>query len=144
MPAPSLLFVVFCLPLLLIACEDDTEKTRASLLGRWELVKGFRNQKQTETLEGVFFQFGAEGKMTTNLPVGTEAPVGYELNQNEILQKSPQPVVYRIKSLNDSSLVLTMEMRGIPFEFQLQKVSSPPVESAPQDRLSHPADSLSE
>lgn len=78
--------------------------------------------------------------MTTNLPVGTEAPVGYELNQNEILQKSPQPVVYRIKTLTDSSLVLTMEMRGMLFEMQMRRA----VEPAPQDSLSQPADSLSE
>lgn len=143
MQARPLLLVISCL-LLFNACDDDTEKTRASILGRWELVAGFRNQKRTETLQGVYFQFDANGKMITNLPVGTEAPTDYDLRQNEILQKGQQPVVYYIKSATDSMLVLTAELRGIPFEFQLQKVAPPPVEPVSQDSLFQPADSLSE
>jgi hypothetical protein len=143
MSAPSFLFVFFSL-LLLASCEGDNEKTRASLLGRWELVKGFRNQKETETLQGVFFQFGADGKMTTNLPVGTSAPTEYELRQNQIVQKSPQEVVYSIRSLTDSSLVLTMEMRGVLFEMQMLRARPPAGEPTTQDSLSQPADSLSE
>ena len=142
MPSRSLLLVASCL-LLLLACDDDNEKTRASLLGRWELAKGFRNQKETETLQGVFFQFGADGKMTTNLPVGADAPTEYDLKQNEILQKSPQAVTYCIQSMTDSPLVLTMEMRGMLFEMQRQRAVLP-TEPAVQDSLSQPADSLSE
>lgn len=123
--------------LLLIACDDDSGKIQASIHGRWELVKGFRNQKETETLQGVFFHFDPDGKMITNLPTGADAPTDYELNKNEIHQKSPQPVVYKIQSVTDSTLVLAMEMRGILFEMQLQK-AHPPAETAPQDSLAQP------
>jgi hypothetical protein len=143
MPARSLLLVTFLLPLL-ISCDADNEKTRAALLGRWELVKGFRNQKETGTLEGVFFQFGADGKMMTNLPIGTGMPTEFELRQNEIVQKSPQEVVYRIQSMTSSALVLTAELKGMQFEFHLQKAAEPAPASPAQDTLSQPADSLSE
>lgn len=142
MSARPLLYIASCL-LFFAACDDDNEKIQASIQGRWELVKGFRNLKETETLEGVYFQFGADGKMVTNLPVGADAPTGYELKKNEIHQNSPQPVVYKIQSVTDSTLVLTMEMRGVQFEMQLQK-ALPPTEPAPQDSLAPPADSLSE
>ncbi len=128
----------------LAACGDDTVSTQSSIIGHWELTKGFRNKKETETLSGVYFQFGADGKMQTNLPVGAEVPTDYELKKNEIHQKSPQPMVYAIQSVTDSSLVLVMEMRGMQFEMQLKKSPPPPVESAPQDSLSQPSDSLSE
>ena len=126
------------------ACGDDAVGTaRSSVVGRWELTKGFRNKKETETLSGVYFQFGADGKMQTNLPVGADTPTDYELKKNEIHQKSPQPVVYSIQSATDTSLVLAMEIRGMQFEMHLKK-TPPPVESAPNDSLSQPSDSLSE
>lgn len=80
--------------------------------------------------------------MTTNLPVGADAPTDFELKKNEIHQKSPQPVVYKIQSATDSTLVLAMEMRGVQFEMQLKK-ALPPAETSPQDSLSQPSDSLS-
>lgn len=141
---PILLFT-YCLyaAFIFAACEEETDKTQALITGRWELVKSFRNQKETETLQGVFFQFSADGKMSTNLPVGADVPTDYELKKNEIHQKSPQPVTYFIQSATDSTLVLTMEMRGIQFEMQLQR-AEPPTESAPQDSLAQPGDSFSE
>lgn len=129
--------------LLFAACGGDNEKTQASIQGRWELVKGFRNQKETETLQGVFFQFGVDGKMITNLPIGVDAPVDYALQKNEIHQKSPQPVVYKIQNVTDSTLVLAMEMRGVLFEMQLKK-AQPPAEASPQDSLAQPSDSMSQ
>ena len=140
--SPRPLFLLASCLLLMAACVDDNPKKTFTIEGRWELVKGFRNQKETETLQGVFFQFGGDGKMTTNLPVGAETLTGYELKKNEIYQNSPQPVVYQIQSVTDTTVVLTMEMRGVLFEMQLQK--APPIaEPAPQDSLS-PSDTLSE
>lgn len=141
MASRSLPYIVSCL-LLLAACDDDSEKVQASIQGRWELVRGFRNLKETETLQGVYFYFGPDSKMVTNLPIGADAPTNYELKKNEIHQKSPQPVVYKIQSATDSTLVLIMEMRGVQFEMQMRK-ALPPVESAPQDTLALPADTLS-
>ena len=127
----------------LAACGDDTASTQSSITGRWELIKGFRNQKETETLTGVFFQFGADGKMQTNLPVGADAPTVYELRRNEIHQKSPQTVTYFIQNVTDTTLVLAMEMRGMQFEMHLRKAVPAP-EPPPQDSLTQPADSLSQ
>ena len=127
----------------LAACGDDNVNTQSSITGRWELIKGFRNQKETETLTGVFFQFGADGKMQTNLPVGADLPTGYELKKNEIHQKSPQAVTYFIQNVTDTTLVLALEMRGMQFEMHLKK-AVPTTEPEPQDSLTQPADSLSE
>ncbi len=136
----SLIFLLW----LFAACEDDTiKKTQTLVYGRWELAKGFRNQKETETLQGVFFHFGTDGKMTTSLPVGADAPTEFELNKNEILQKSPQPVTYRIQSATDSTLVLTMEMRGMQFEMHLVKSDTLSEGDFQPDSLAAPDDTLS-
>jgi len=138
----NLLLIASCF-FLLTSCDESNEQLQASIVGRWELSKGFRNQKETETLAGVFFQFNDDGKMTTSLPVGADTPTDYEVKKNQIVQKSPQPVTYSVKEVTDSTLVLTMEMRGVQFELQLQK-ALPPVEPVPQDSVFQPSDSLSE
>lgn len=108
--------------LLCVACEEDVQRFRLLLNGRWELAKALRNQKQTETLSGVYFQFGEDNKMLTNFPAGPEEFGAFQLKQREIIQNFPaQMVRYQIKGLNDTSLILTTEMRGSLFELQLRK-----------------------
>ena len=120
--------------LALYSCEDTSEKTQASIIGHWELVKALRNDHETGTLQGVYFDFGADGQMQTNLPVGPEAPVAYEVDKKSIIQKSPQPIRYEAAVLEDSTMVLKMEMRGMTFEMHLRKAEAP----KPVDTLSTP------
>jgi hypothetical protein len=128
--------------LALLACDGDTEKTQDALLGRWTLVKAFRNQRETRTLEGVFFEFGADGKMVTNLPVGAENPTDYEVEGKNIRQKSPTPLRYTVKGHSDSTLVLEFALRGFNFELQLQRgAASTAPEEAPPLAPTMPSDS---
>lgn len=125
---PCLLFVFYLtIPLVFAGCEEDTtELNRAALQGRWELTKGFRNKQATATLSGIYYEFDPAGKMKTNLPVVQEVFMDYELKRNTLVQKSAKPVNYQIIQLNDSTLVLSTELRGIPFELHLHKMSPPP------------------
>lgn len=116
--------------LLLTSCENETEKTQSTLVGRWQLTKGLRNKNATQTLQGVYYQFGADGKMQTNLPIGADTPTDYTVVKNDIEQKSAQPVTYHIQTLTDSTLVMTLEMHGVPFEFHFRRApesSAPPL-----------------
>lgn len=117
--------------LLLPACENPTEKNQASLIGHWELTKALRNQRETGVLAGITFDFGPDGQMSTTLPV-TPAPLTtpYTVEKDDILQRLPVPLRYHIQSLTDSTLVLTLEMRSVPFELQLRR-ALPPVLSPP-------------
>ena len=120
----SSFYWVCCLlaALLCFACEEDAPQIRLLLNGRWELAKALRNQKQTETLSGVYFQFGEDNKMLTNFPSGSEEFAAFELKRREIIQNFPAQLVrYQIKGLSDTSLILTTEMRGALFELQLRK-----------------------
>lgn len=125
--------------LLATACTDTTEKNRAALLGHWELTKALRNQRETGLLANIFFDFEPDGKMLTNLPVAPEpSATDYEVAGEEIVQKLPQPLHYRIQTLNDTVLVLGLEMRSIPFELQLRRAEKP----APVLDISPEQDSL--
>ncbi len=118
---PFLLFPLLLPFLLITACVDDPKINSLSVEGRWELVRGLRNGQETGTLSGTYFQFGADGKMITNLPVGPEVSVDYEQSKSTIYQKSASPIEFLIRSLNDSSMVLGFELRGMQFELFLRR-----------------------
>lgn len=124
---PRVLPVLFCLfaSLTLFSCEDTSEKTQAAIIGHWELTKALRNDRETGTLQGVYFDFGADGMMQTNLPVGVEQPVEYDVDQKEIVQKSTQQIRYQALTLEDSILVLSFDMRGMTFEMHLRRATPP-------------------
>jgi hypothetical protein len=108
----------------LFSCVDESDQKNKSLvIGRWELDKAFRNNKQTETLAGTFFEFNESGKMSTNLPVGQETITDYEVKGTEIRQKGTKTLKYNIQSLTESQMILQIELRGMPFELQLNRMA---------------------
>lgn len=126
---------------LVSSCNDETKNNSLALIGRWEIVQGFRNQRPTATLGGTYFQFSEDGKMQTNLPIGPEEPMEYSVSRNEIRQKSTPPIKYTIQSLSDSMLILNMELRGMQFEMHFLRASEPaegtlpPVTEGEEDTL---------
>jgi len=125
----------FSCTLFVLSCDDETKSNNLALIGRWEIVQGFRNQRQTETLSGTYFRFGDDGKMITNLPIGPEEAMDYTVSHNEIRQKSTPPIKYIIQSLSDSTLVLDLELRGMQFEMHFQRAEASPLPEPVQDTL---------
>lgn len=110
------------------ACDKKSEVNRQKLIGDWQLVKGFKNDKETGLLEGTTFSFSEAGEMTTNLPIGVESPAPFEVEKDILHQKGRHTIDYTIKNCTDSLLVLALKMRGIDFELHLAKFV-PPVDS---------------
>ena len=117
----SLAFLCMPLAIFLPSCDDEAKNNSVALIGRWEIVQGYRNQKPTETLAGTYFQFGDDGKMQTNLPIGPEEPMDYSVGKQEIRQKSVPPMKYSIQNISDTSLVLGFQLRGMQFEMHFRR-----------------------
>jgi hypothetical protein len=49
----------------------------------------------------------------------------FEFSKNVIRQKSNKVLEYHIDQINDSILVLGIELRGMPFELQLRRAVVP-------------------
>ena len=127
----AILLLAFSCSVFFTSCEEPAPDLGPSLIGRWEIVKGYRNDKQTETLTGTYFEFDAAGSMVTNLPVGPETKVNYELNKDVIRQECTPPVEYKIQDLNDSTLVLGLELRGM--QFTMHFLRAPELPPAPPE-----------
>jgi hypothetical protein len=120
-PTTTILFLVIGL---FWACNDASEQAKIQLPGRWQIISALRDGNPTETMNGAVFEFGQDGKMLTNLPIGAEVPMPYTLEKMTITQQSNEPVTYTIAEISDSTLVLQMTLRGIPFELQLRRPES--------------------
>jgi hypothetical protein len=114
---------------MLNACKGKQSKTddKSTLIhGRWELSKAFRDDSETQTLVGTFFEFGEDGNMRTNLPVQTEESAPYTLEPNWIKQGGSVPLDYSIKLLSATELVLILDLQGIRFEMIFAKAKANP------------------
>ncbi|MCB0585811.1 MAG: lipocalin family protein [Phaeodactylibacter sp.] len=111
--------------LLGFSCNSEPENQQGMLLGRWELKEATRNGNPTESLSDLYFVFNADGSMNTNLPVpGMMEETRYKLDGSTIYQYSdslPDEVNYHIDKIEDSTLVLSTELRNFHFSFVLHK-----------------------
>lgn len=113
---------------LLMSCGTDTtvRDQKATLVGRWLLVEGQRNGKVTDSLRDTYFEFTADDKMSTNLPIkgGMNSP--YDIVENAIVQTivNDIQIKYQIVELTPEVLKLTTNLRGFDFVFSMEKEKS--------------------
>lgn len=103
------------------ACGDDSAVSGdATVSGSWKLKRAMRNNMETETLDGLFYQFNDDGKMVTNL-MSDEATEGtYVWEGTELSTEGVSlPLTYEVKELTDSTLHLQSKYRGYQFNFEL-------------------------
>jgi len=114
--------------LLLVACGSDNSATQQKdmLIGRWDLTEGQRNGKVAESLRGTYFEFMADDKMSTNLPIkgGMNSP--YVIEDGVIKQTiiNDIKINYTIVQLTEETLQLTTTLRGFDFVFALAKAET--------------------
>ncbi len=99
---------------------EEKDRTAALIQGHWELKTAFRNDKETETLSGIYFDFKSGDKMFTNFNLsGEEKEMTFELKDQSILAGIGNG--YKIESITAENLVLTTKMRGYKFKLDLEK-----------------------
>jgi hypothetical protein len=120
------IFISFILSLgVMGSCTEEPEKTQdysAALLGKWELKKAFRDNKETTTLDNTTFEFTENGELTTNFNLNGELATNpYELAGNKINQKGAENTTYQIQKADSSNLTLTTSLLNINFRLVLEK-----------------------
>lgn len=88
---------------------------------QWIIEKAFRNEKITESLSGLYFDFQRGGELATNLN-GADERLKWVLQGEDVLALEGQEKVFlHIASLSDSTLVLDTKLQGYNFRFQLRR-----------------------
>ncbi|HRW76287.1 MAG: hypothetical protein H6568_13890 [Lewinellaceae bacterium] len=96
--------------------------------GRWDLMTAYRNDRETQTLNGTFFSFSAGQSMATNLPLPANSPSEgpflvskYALRQDTIDVTGLFPFQMVIQQLDSSVMVLTTTINQQTFRFDLSR-----------------------
>jgi hypothetical protein len=115
-------YTLFLLSFLMQGCHNK-EAIISNLSHKWLLDKGFRNEKETDSLSGLYFEFQKSGEVVTNLN-GQDERLSFSLNGEDIiaLQGTSDEVFLNIKKLSATNLILQTRLQGYNFTFELLKV----------------------
>jgi len=114
-------FTLICLLSFFIQGCHNKEAILNNLSHRWLLDKGFRNEKETDSLAGLYFDFNTSGEVTTNLN-GQDERLTYKLDGEDIIELAgTEGVFLNIIELSETKLVLQTDIQGYTFKFVLLK-----------------------
>ncbi len=92
-----------------------------NLSHKWLLDKGFRNEKETDSLTGLYFDFNTSGEVTTNLN-GQDERLTFKLNGEDVIElNGTESLFLNIVELSEAKLVLQTNIQGYTFKFELLK-----------------------
>lgn len=112
------LFVFLTLGIFATGCKS--KETNAQLLhGQWTLKEGFRNNKASSMLDGIFLNIDSE-QIETNY-LGQIETGTYELEDDNILISTSKKTKFQIVQLTENNLELKASIMGIPFRFIFEK-----------------------
>lgn len=121
------------LAMLSTSCQSPTEAPVWSsypelIRGRWELVTAFRNDRETQTLGGTFFNFSNQQSFTTNLPIPVNSgPDGghfvskYLFVNDTILLSGQLPLQFIIEKLDSQAMIMSTTINNQHFRFDLSR-----------------------
>ncbi len=115
------LFILICILSFFIQGCHNKEAIFNNLSHRWLLEKGFRNEKETDSLAGLYFDFDTSGEVTTNLN-GQDERLTYKLDGEDIIELAgTEGVFLNIIELSETKLILQPDIQGYTFKFVLLK-----------------------
>ena len=120
----QLFLPLICLLTFCWSCTEDMEtKENLDLIkGRWEVKEAFRNNKLTETMDGIYFNFRSDGKMVSNFNLrvaDVENP--YILKKDMITEEGKEKRSFKIEDLESSNLTISTKYQGLDFRFKMEK-----------------------
>ena len=110
----SLLFLAACGP----DPSPDIDEA-AQLEGRWVIEEAQRDQVKTGNLDGLYFDFGADGTFRTNLPPGEQEGQWVREADEIVTSGVAPPNEFTIEYLDAEELNLKAEFQGAYFEMAL-------------------------
>ncbi|MEK7253871.1 MAG: hypothetical protein AAB316_03945 [Bacteroidota bacterium] len=109
------------------ACKNEQPPAQTFdqklLPGRWEVLQAIQNGRETDRMNGLFFEFQPEGRMLTNFTVVSQEHE-YDFDGSKIKQESEPPLTYLVESLSDTLLSMSFSFRESPFQLTLRKAQA--------------------
>lgn len=115
--------------LFFVKCKE--EQNIQKLSGTWHFNTVFRNQKETKTLEGGYFEFISDSIMQSNV-LQTVKPIPYDYDGSKIILYADETYEFTISKHTNDTLIVTGFMNT--FEMKFIMTSSISIDSTLFDR----------
>jgi hypothetical protein len=110
------------------ASESPFARYSEHITGEWQLVTAYRDEQETRSLDGTFFNFSADQAMETNLPLGGPLSAGnlkasYKLLSDSLVMNpgSLPTQTFHISVLDSQYLIMTTMIQNQAFRFDLER-----------------------
>ena len=112
---PSLVFIC-----VFVACKkNETSIQLSQIQGKWNITHAFRDGNRTESVTEGYFSFGANSIFETNIP---GLPNGQNFDfKDGTLQIHGDTCHYQFTNVTDSTAIMKVAIRKMPFMFELKK-----------------------
>jgi hypothetical protein len=120
MKTSSCLYLFLAGSLFLGCTGGANSKKREILTGDWSLEAAFRDDEETQTLDGLFMTFEKDGTVRTNIESVTDEYV-YEIVADKLILESDKILEFTIQELKDSSLILVTRINKSEFKLWFVK-----------------------
>ncbi len=133
----NLLFKVLILGLVFFSfgCKEKVLKPSA-LPGYWKLQKATRENQATTTLDNTWLEFSGN-QANTNLPLGIGETLTFSTKNDLLTLKGVGEQTFQVLAMDDSTMQLSFETRGIEFKIDLSKSIKPtetPISAQPVEQ----------
>lgn len=102
------------------ACSSDSVSTSERILGVWKIDKALRNERITNSLEGLYFQFLDSTSLQSNL-LGDTMTFACIINKKSIQIEKAVISNFEIVSLTDTTMQLNTELQDNELSFYFKR-----------------------
>lgn len=106
--------------LLMMACQRDQASTNHRLLGTWHIVEASRNDKPTQSLDGLYLTFETEFLLKSNL-LGDTMTFDVHIDGDRIEIQNDRLNHFSVTELTDSTLILETDIQKSALKIYLSK-----------------------
>ncbi len=102
-----------------MACQNNKVNS-THLYANWNLIEGFRNDKPSDMLDGIFFNFNENGSVETNF-MGVVEQGTFQLEKKALTIETSKKTKFTLVSLTADELILAADLMGTSFRFEMEK-----------------------
>lgn len=107
-------FLLFSLIFTFVRCKE--EQSVQKLSGKWHFNTVYRNQKETKTLEGGYFNFITDSTIQSNV-FHTNEPIPFKYDENKIVLFSDETYEFNILKHTKDTLIIDGYMNAFEMKF---------------------------
>ncbi len=114
--------IILSIACLFFQCKNtDNDKTKTDIIGHWNIESAYRDNSETETLRGIYFDFKIDSLTTNFNEELADKSSGYSIKDKIIRLNNIPSSRFNIDSISQNYLLLNTIVQNRKFDLILKK-----------------------